>query len=328
MGRKVLVGLLVLVMLGTLAISQRHKILIPLITSGTQIPQLLDANPVPGGQPFGDENHFSIVQLDAKTYAIAEPYSWARNVNYLVIGDSRALLFDAGVGHYDIRPVVASLTDLPVTFMPSHFHYDHTGQGTWAKIAIVDLPHVRERADGNLLQPTWGEHLGDGEGIDLPTWNVTEWVKPNSLIDLGNRELLLIYTPGHTSNSVSLLDVQRQVMFSGDFISDGGLLNSMFPTARLGDYLQSADKVLDRTNAMQEIIFRGAHASPANTIPNSSRDDLQTLRDQLIEIREGRLEGQGPYPMVYKIAEGMLLNTEPAFLQNWEPTYPDDHEVH
>jgi hypothetical protein len=32
--------------------------------------------------------------------------------------------------------------------------------------------------------------------------------------------------------------------------------------------------------------------------------------------------------MVYKIAEGMLLNTEPAFLQNWEPTYPDDHEVH
>ena len=183
MGRKVLVGLLVLVMLGTLAISQRHKILIPLITSGTQIPQLVDANPVPGGQPFGDESHFSIVQLDAKTYAIAEPYSWARNVNYLVLGDNRALLFDAGVGHYDIRPVVASLTDLPVTFMPSHFHYDHTGQGTWAKIAIVDLPLVRERADGNLLQPTWGEHLGDGEGIDLPTWNVTEWVKPNSLID-------------------------------------------------------------------------------------------------------------------------------------------------
>lgn len=102
----------------------------------------------------------------------------------------------------------------------------------------------------------------------------------------------------------------------------------MNPTARLGDYLQSADKVLDRTNAMQEIIFRGAHASPTNTIPNSSRGDLQILHDQLIEIREGRLQGQGPYPVVYKIAEGMLLNTEPPFLQNWDPTYPDDHEVY
>ena len=324
---KALVGFMLMVALGTVAISHRHKILLPLITTGAQIPQLVDANPVPGGQPFGDENHFSIVQLDAMTYAIAEPYSWARNVNYLVLGDRRALLFDAGVGHYDIRLVVESLTDLPVTFMPSHFHYDHTGQGNWAKIAIVDLPHLRERAEGNFLQPTWGEHLGDGEGIDLPTWNVTEWVKPNSRIDLGNRELLLIYTPGHTNNSVSLLDVQRQVMFSGDFISDGGLLNSMFPTARLGDYLQSADKVLDRTNAMQEIIFRGAHASPANTIPNSSRDDLQTLRDQLVEIRAGRLKGQGTYPVVYKIAEGMLLNTEPPFLQNWDPTYSYDHEV-
>ena len=324
---KALVGFMLMVALGTVAISHRHKILLPLITTGAQIPQLVDANPVPGGRPFGDENHFSIVQLDAKTYAIAEPYSWARNVNYLVLGDRRALLFDAGVGHYDIRLVVESLTDLPVTFMPSHFHYDHTGQGNWAKIAIVDLPHLRERAEGNFLQPTWGEHLGDGEGIDLPTWNVTEWVKPNSRIDLGNRELLLVYTPGHTNNSVSLLDVQRQVMFSGDFISDGGLLNSMFPTARLGDYLQSADKVLDRTNAMQEIIFRGAHASPANTIPNSSRDDLQTLRDQLVEIRAGRLKGQGTYPVVYKIAEGMLLNTEPPFLQNWDPTYSYDHEV-
>ncbi len=328
MGSKVLVGLLVLVILVTLAISQRHKILVPMITTGAQIPQLLDANPVPGGEPFAAENHFSIVQLNEKTYAIAEPYSWARNVNYLVLGDTRALLFDAGVGHYDIRPVVQALTDLPVTFMPSHFHYDHTGQGNWAKIAIVDLPHIRERAQGNTLQPTWGEHLGEGEGIDLPTWEVTEWVKPNSVIDLGNRELLLIYTPGHTNNSVSLLDIQRQVMFSGDFISDGGLLNSMFPTARLGDYLQSAEKVLHRTNAMQEIIFRGAHASPENTIPNSSRDDLVTLRDQLIEIREGRLQGQGPYPVVYKIAEGMLLNTEPVFLQNWQPTYPDDHKVH
>lgn len=159
-------------------------------------------------------------------------------------------------------------------------------------------------------------------------WDVSEWVKPNSAIQLGNRNLVLIYTPGHTDNSVSLLDAERELMFTGDFISDGGMLNSMFPGASLGDFLQSSDKVLRRTTDMQKIVFRGAHASPANTIPSSSRGDLQVLHDQLIEIREGRLAGEGSYPVIYTIADGMLLSTEAVFLHNWDPTYPDGHPVH
>lgn len=328
MGRKLLIASIVLALLITAAIWQRHRILIPLVTTGAPVPQVPDAQPTPGGVPMGEAKHFSVVQLDEATYAIAEPYSWARNVNYLIVGEQKALLFDAGVGHYDIRPIVEALTNLPVTFMPSHFHYDHTGQGEWPRIAIVDLPHLRQRADGNLLQPTWGEHLGSGEAIELPVWDVSQWVKPNSAIELGNRNLVLLYTPGHTDNSVSLLDVERELMFTGDFLSDGGGLSSMLPGANLGDFLQSADKVLRRTIDMQEMVFRGAHASPANTIPENSRSDLQTLHDQLIEIRVGRLEGQGSYPVVYTIAEGMVLSTEPVVLHDWEPTYPDGHAVH
>ena len=328
MGRKWVIALVVLVVLAALAVSYRHRIVIPLATSGAPIPQIPDANPTPGGQHMGAEKHFSVVRLDEATYAIAEPYSWARNVNYLILGDQRALLFDAGVGHYDIRPIVASLTDLPITFMPSHFHYDHTGQGDWANLAIVDLPHVRKRADGNRLRPTWGEHLGSAEAIELPNWNVSEWIKPNSPIELGNRSLVLLYTPGHTDNSVSLLDAERDLMFTGDFISDGGALSAIYPGSNLGDFLQSSEKVLRRTQTMQQIVLRGAHASPANRIPNSTRGDLETLRDQLIEIREGRLEGEGSYPVVYQIAEDMTLSTEAVFLHNWTPTYPDGHAVH
>lgn len=328
MGRKILIVLVVLLILITITIWQRHRILIPLVTTGEPVPQVADATPTPGGQPVGETRHFSVVQLDDATFAIAEPYSWARNVNYLVLGEQRALLFDAGVGHYDIRPIVESLTDLPVVFMPSHFHFDHTGQGEWANITIVDLPHLRQRADGNRLQPTWGEHLGTGEGIALPVWDVSEWVKPNSTIQLGGRELVLIYTPGHTDNSVSLLDTERQLMLTGDFLSDGGALSSFLPGANLGDFLQSADKVLKRTFELHNVVYRGAHAPPANTIPHNTRKDLQALRDGLLGIRAGRLQGQGGYPVVYQIAEGMQLSAETEFLQTWEPTYPDGHVVH
>lgn len=319
---------MVLALLAALAVWQRHRILLPLSTSGEPIPQDLTANPVPEGVPSGDALHFSVVQLDKATFAIAEPYSWARNVNYLIVGDDRALLFDAGVGHFDIRPIVAALTDLPITFMPSHFHYDHTGQGDWARMAVVDLPHVRARADGNRLQPTWGEYLGTAEAIPLPTWNVSEWVKPNSTIDLGGRQLVLLYTPGHTNNSVSLWDTERELMFTGDFISDGGSISSLLPTASLGDYLQSSAKVLEKTREMQSVVLRGAHASPANTIPVNTREDVQVLHDQLLAIRAGKLAGTGSYPVIYQIQEGLALSAEPVFLHNWEPTYPDGHAVH
>ena len=229
-------------------------------------------------------------------------------------------MFDAGVGHFDIRPVVRSITELPVTFMPSHFHYDHTGQGHWDNVALADLPHVRARADGNRFSPNWGEHLGSAEAIELPTWTVSEWVKPNSVLDLGGRELVLLYTPGHTDNSVSLLDTDRELMFTGDFFTSSGALSSFMPTARLGDFLQSADKVLDKTRQLQRIVFRGAHAPPANTIPANSFDDLELFRGQLIAIRDGQLQGEGIYPVVYQIAPDMVLSAEPGFLQNWTPT--------
>lgn len=328
MKKRVLLGLIVFALVLAAAIWQRHRILVPLATTGEPVPRLLEASPVEGATLFGEEAYFAVVQLDEKTFAIAEPFSSGHNFNYLILGEQRALLFDAGVGHYDIRSVVSALTDLPVTFMPSHFHYDHTGQGAWERVAIVDVPHIRERAKGDELTPSWGQHLGSAEGIPLPTWTVSEWVAPNSSIDLGGRELVLLYTPGHTDNSVSLYDMSREVMFTGDFFTASGRMNAFTPTASLGDILQSANRVLAATQAQPDIDFRGAHANTNNDIPVLGRGDLSTLIEQLKLIKAGKLKGEGVYPVVYMISADMNLLTEPRWLQDWSPTYPDDHPVH
>ncbi len=70
----------------------------------------------------------------------------------------------------DIRATAESLTDLPITLLPSHFHYDHIGNNiTFERIAVVDLPYLRERAPDNLLTLTNAEHLGMAEGFAAPT---------------------------------------------------------------------------------------------------------------------------------------------------------------
>ncbi len=320
MWKALLVGISAALLLAYVAVAQRHSILVPLTTPGEEPPLNEDVAMTPGGKQ-ADDGYYVVVALDAQTFAIAEPRYWARNFNYLILGTERAIMFDAGAGHYDIRPVVDSLTDLPVTFLPSHFHYDHVGQeGAFDHVAVVDLPHIRKQANGSELKLTWEQHLGSAEGLEIPTLMVDEWIAPGETIDLGERTLSLIYTPGHTDNSVSLYDIERKVMFSGDFVT-GNLAGAIAPTAGLGDYLQSAQKVLRSTDAAT--IIRGAHGAEGGDVPTNDHSDVQDLRDTLIAIRDGKLEGTGTFPITYVVNDNMILVAEPRWLQDWTPTYPD-----
>ena len=68
-------------------------------------------------------NYFTIEHLAPGTYAIGEPRYYQQNYSYLIIGEERALLFDAGPGIRDIRKTAELLTKKPIVFLPSHFHY-------------------------------------------------------------------------------------------------------------------------------------------------------------------------------------------------------------
>jgi glyoxylase-like metal-dependent hydrolase (beta-lactamase superfamily II) len=57
-----------------------------------------------------------------------------------------AILFDAGPGLRDIRAVAESLTTLPITFLPSHLHYDHVGNTVSIEhVALIDVAATRAR---------------------------------------------------------------------------------------------------------------------------------------------------------------------------------------
>lgn len=312
--------LLSLALLLPLALVNRHRILFAIATTGEPPELLLRTADIPGGTWADD--YFVVIAIDERTWAIGEPLNPQRNFNYLIEGDDRAVLFDAGAGHVDIRPVVEALTDRPVTFVPSHFHYDHVGNTvTFDRMAVVDLPHLREQADGDRLTLTWKQHLGSTEGVALPTFRVDEWLRPGSSLDLGGRELRVLYTPGHTDDSISLLDAQTSMLFAGDFIYPGDLYAFM-PNSNLGDYLQAAGRVLEEVP--EGVRLAGAHAIEAPGMPLLELADVADLRDQLLLIREGKAEAEGAYPVRYHINARLALLAEPAWLQDWTPRYPAD----
>jgi mRNA-degrading endonuclease YafQ of YafQ-DinJ toxin-antitoxin module len=70
---------------------------------------------------------FKVYEVGEGVYAIAEPYNYQEVISYLIIGSQKALLFDSGMGMSSISETVKELTNLPVTVLNSHTHYDHIG---------------------------------------------------------------------------------------------------------------------------------------------------------------------------------------------------------
>ncbi|MHC5012306.1 MAG: hypothetical protein ACYTG6_15405, partial [Planctomycetota bacterium] len=48
----------------------------------------------------------------------------------------------------------------------------------------------------------------------------------------------------------------------------------------------------------------------------------ENLKATLLEIRNGRLDGRGVYPVVYPIDDRIELWANPFWLQDWTPRYP------
>ena len=124
------------------------------------------------------------------------------------------------------------------------------------KVAVIDLPYLRARAPDNRLQLTDREHLGFHEGVAAPTLEVDEWIAAGDTMQLGDRSLRVLYTPGHTEDSISLLDLDSGQLFSGDFIYPGPLY-AYLPNSGMGDYVQAADTVLN--SAPAGVRIHGAH---------------------------------------------------------------------
>lgn len=308
---------ILLAILAALAISQRFRLALAFLGDGHP-PALLEATDE-GSDARWFDDYFIVQAIDPRTFAIGEPRYHQQNFNYLIAGSERAILFDAGAGLRDIRPVVAALTDKPVTFVPSHFHFDHVGnEVTFERVAVADLPQLRAREDGGRLQLEWREHLGSSEGYAAPVLAVDEWLEPGGQIDLGGRTLRVLFTPGHTDDSISLLDESAGYLFSGDFIYPGPLY-AFLPNSNMGDYLQGARTVLA---AVEEARVFGAHRDYPPGVPEQSLDDVRDLQRALEALRAGTLDGEGFYPVYYFVSPTMELLAEPAWLQDWDARYP------
>lgn len=311
-----------LVAVGALALVIHNRVawVLDLGDADGDLPRILPSKPplAPGAEWFDD--WYALERIDPGTVAIGEPRYWQQNYSYLLLGEERAVLFDTGPGIRDIRPIVEALTDLPVVVIASHYHYDHVGgHENFPVVALADLPELRRLVtETGEFTPSPELHLGDLEDLQPPTHRVAEWWPPGKRIDLGARELLVLHTPGHTRDSISLYDAARRQLFCGDYLYPDQLY-AFVPGSHMGDYLQTAQQLLSILDA--DTLLYPAHSVPSEAGYGLARldvSDVADLRDALLEIRAGKRESDGWFPRRYRVNDVISLLADFEWLQAWD----------
>lgn len=207
-----------------------------------------------------DQDWFEVYKITDNTWALYEPIQFEEAISYLVAGAESAVVIDTGTGIGDLKGTIAKLTALPVSVVNTHTHWDHIGDNAqFEKIACYDDEEcINKLLNGVNKQKLLNAISGDSiwkplpKGFDPETWEIpsvkpTELLHDGDIIDLGERTLEVIYTPGHSPGSICLLDKKHRLLFTGDTFFPGPLYAHP-EDVDIEAYMASIDKLNSRLN--------------------------------------------------------------------------------
>ena len=171
-------------------------------------------------------------------------------------GRDRDLLLDSGMGVVSLRAQVPLLSERPLIAVASHTHFDHVGaHHEFAERAV-------HRAEAELLvRPGRAETLADPYVIEeiftaLPPGGfepaayqvtpapATRLLEQGDAIDLGDRRLEVLHLPGHSPGGIGLWEAASGILFAGDTVYDGPLIDDCYHSA-VDDYVASMERLLE-----------------------------------------------------------------------------------
>jgi glyoxylase-like metal-dependent hydrolase (beta-lactamase superfamily II) len=182
-------------------------------------------------------------------------HPWFRANLWHVRGRDLDLVIDTGNGIASLRAAMADLLDRPILAVATHGHVDHAGgHHDFAERAIHPAEASALEGDETAnLAPYLRGHAApltalpsDGWSLDAFTVKAapaTRLLAEGDRIDLGGRALTVLHLPGHSPGSIGLLDAQEGLLFSGDAIYDGELLDDL-PHSDVAAYAATMERLM------------------------------------------------------------------------------------
>jgi hydroxyacylglutathione hydrolase len=146
-------------------------------------------------------------QIDENTWVGTGHMMYNESI-YLLAGNNKALLIDAGTNIKDLDKIAGGISKLPLVLVATHVHPDHTGS------AINCFPELYINAADTV---NTDQFMPDHKCA-------VKYLSDRQVIDLGSRKIEVIFTPAHTPGSTTFIDKKAGYGFSGDSLGSGNLL--------------------------------------------------------------------------------------------------------
>ena len=202
-----------------------------------------------------------VIQMNRNTWRVED-----HGVRFfLLTGKERALLIDSGMQVHHAREIAATLTTLPLSLLNTHADIDHIGSNEeFSSFYMHPAEEIHYRSAGK-------------PGTIIP-------IEDGDVLDLGGRELRIIYLPGHTPGSVAVLDVENRALISGDPVQEHGQIFMFGEHRNMSDYIRSLEK-LKGMSGFDELW-------PSHADIPILPDVIDRLLDGVQRIRNGKVPGR------------------------------------
>jgi len=199
------------------------------------------------------DNWFTVERIDGDTFAVSEYRHWEETHCYLLRGTEKALLIDTGLGVSDLKPVIDGLTELPVTAVTTHVHWDHIGShrsfpNFWVHEAEKEwisghfplpLPAVKHNL---TMLPCGFPPEFSIDGYQIFQGEPQAVFKDGCVFDLGGRQIAAVHTPGHSPGHCCFYEPDRRYLYAGDLVYCG-CLDAFYPTTDPQLFYRSVQKL-------------------------------------------------------------------------------------
>ncbi len=150
----------------------------------------------------------------------------------------------------------------------THAHWDHCGDAAKMKRKTKAPIYAHKKEEYRLKEPN--KHTVIPLPEELQSAKIDKYVEDGDVLEFGNIKLEARHVPGHTEGSLSFVEKESKIIFSGDALFNGSIGRTDLPGGSMDDLLKSiARKILTLEN--DYVVYSGH--GPNSTIGEEKQNN-------------------------------------------------------